>query len=120
MSSVVQADADEATYHLVRRCGLRLQGRRCDTEAYEKIRPCDHCSGWGHIRSKCTRTSGRYGLCAEEHETADHQCPVEGRKVKQGQWCNHTVAKCANRKRPHFAQANAYPKKKAARGDANG
>ena len=53
-SSVVLAVADEATYRLVRRGGLQLQGRRCDTEAYEEIRPdvrCDRCSGgWGHIR----------------------------------------------------------------------
>ena len=49
-SSVVLAVADEAIYRLVRRGGLRLQGRRCDTGAYEETRPdvrCDHCSGWG-------------------------------------------------------------------------
>ena len=30
------------------------------------------------------------------------------------------MAKCANCKGPHFAQANACPKKRAARGDAKG
>ena len=47
-SSAALAVADEATCRLVRRGGLRLQGRRCNTEAYEEIRPdvrCDRCSG---------------------------------------------------------------------------
>ena len=38
----------------------------------------------------------------------------------QGHRCQHTVAKCANCRGPHFGQANACPKKKAARGDAKG
>ena len=35
-SSVVFAVADESTYRSIRRGGLRLQGRRCDAEAYER------------------------------------------------------------------------------------
>ena len=122
-SSVVLAVAGEATYRLVRKGGLRLKGRRCDAEAYEEIWPdvrCDHCSSWGHISSKCTRTTARCGWSAEERATTGHQCPVEGCRVKEGHWCRHTVAKCANCKGPHFAQANACPKKKAARAEAKG
>ena len=44
---------------------------------------------------------------------------MEGCRAKKGHWCQHTVTKCANCKGPHFAQANACPKK-AARGDAKG
>ena len=93
-SSVVLAVADEATYPLVQRGGPRLQGRRCDAEAYEEIRPDfrgDHCSSWGHISSKCTRTTARCGWCAEEHATTDHRRPVEGCRVKKGHWCRHAM-----------------------------
>ena len=67
-SSVVFAVSDESTYRSIRRGGLRLQGRRCDTEAYEEVRPdvgCGRCSGWGHIESKCDRASARCGRCSE-------------------------------------------------------
>ena len=37
--SVVLAVSDEDTFHLVRKRGLRLQGRCHDTEAYEEVRP---------------------------------------------------------------------------------
>lgn len=73
-SSVVFAVKDEETYRLVRRGGLRLQGQRFGTEAYEE-RPdvrCDHCCEWGHIGPKCTRTTARCGWCAEGHATKDH------------------------------------------------
>ena len=58
--SVVFAVSDESTYRLTRRGGLRLQGRRCDTEDYEEVRSdvgCGSCCGWGHIESKCDRHS---------------------------------------------------------------
>ena len=45
---------------------------------------------------------------------------MEGCRAKKGHWCQHTVAKRANCRGPHFAQANACSKKKAARGDAKG
>lgn len=120
-SSVVLAVKDEETYRLVRRGVLQLQGHRYDTAAYEDIRTdvrYGHCSGWGHIGAQCLRTTARCGSCAEEHEMKDHRCPVDGCKVKKGQWCQHTVAKCANCKGPYFAQANACSKKKVARCEA--
>ena len=66
------------------------------------------------------RATARCGWCTKEHETKDHRCPVDRCKVKKGQWCQHTVAKWANCKGPHLAQANAFAKKKAARGEAKG
>lgn len=120
-SSVVFAVSDESTYRSIRRGGLRLQGRRCETEAYE-VRPdvgCGRCSGWGHIESKCDRASTRCGWCSEQHEMREHRCPVEGCGVGKGHWCRHTVARCANCKGSHFAQAKVCPKK-AARNGAKG
>ena len=56
----------------------------------------------------------------EQNETREHRCPVEGCGVGRGHWCRHTVAKCTNCKSPHFTQAKACPKKKAARSEAKG
>ena len=122
-SSVVLAVADEDTFRLVRKGGLRLQGRKYEVEAYEEVRrdvACGHCCEWGHIEPQCPRTAARCGWCAEGHTTKHHRCPVEGCRARKGHWCQHTVPKCANCRGPHFAQANACPKKKAARGDAKG
>ena len=81
---------------------------------------CGRCSGWGHIESACERASARCGWCSEQHTTREHRCPVEGCGATKGHWCKHTVARCANCKGPHFGQAKACPKKKAARGEAKG
>ena len=86
-SSVVLAVANEETYHLVCKGGLRLQGRRYEVETSEAIRPdveCGHCSVWGHIEPQSPRAAARCGWCAEEHETRDHRCPVEGCRVRRG------------------------------------
>lgn len=80
-SSVVLAVADEDTFRLVCRMGLRLQGRVYDTEAYEEVRPdvgCGRCCEWGHIEAQCPRTAARCGWCAEGHKTSEHSCPAEG------------------------------------------
>ena len=122
-SSVVFAVSDESVYRSIRRSGVCLQGRRYEVEVYEEVRPdvrCGHCSGWGHVESKCERTNARCGWCAGQHETRDHSCPVEGCVDKKGHWCKHTVAKCANCGGPHFGQALACPKRKAARIEARG
>ena len=46
-------------------------------------------------------------------------CPVKGCRAKKGHWCQHTVARCANCRGPHFAQANVCLKRMA-RGEAKG
>ena len=122
-SSVVLVVPDEEAYRLVKERGMRPQGRRYGTEAYDEIRPdveCGRCCGWGHIEAQCSRTAARCGWCAEEHETKAHRCPVEGCQAKKDHWCKHTVVKCGNFRGPHFAQANACPKRRAARSDAKG
>ena len=63
-SSVVLAVADEDTFRLVRKGGLRLQGRRYEVEAYEEVRldvVCGHCSEWGQIEPQCPRTAASCG-----------------------------------------------------------
>ena len=121
-SSVVLAFANEDTFRLIFRKGLRLQVGRYEVETYEEIRPdvrCGPCAGWGHIEPQCYRTTARCGWCAEEHKTREHWCPVEGCRVK-GHWCQHTVAKCSNYRGPHFAQSRAYAGKWVARSEAKG
>ena len=81
---------------------------------------CGHCCEWGHIEPQCPRTAAHCGWFAEGHTTEDHRCPVEGYQAGKGHWCQHTVPKCAKCRGPHFAQANACPKKKAVPGDAKG
>ena len=62
-SSVVLAVVDEDTFRLVRKGGLRLQGRRYEAETYEEVRPdikCSPCYEWGHIEPQCPRTAARW------------------------------------------------------------
>ena len=102
-SSVVLAFANKDTFRLVCKKGLRLQGRRYEVETYEEVRPdvgCGHCAGWGHIEPQCSRTTARCGWCAEQHKMREHRRLAEGCRAKQGHWCQHTVAKCANCRGP--------------------
>ena len=113
--------ANEDILRFVCKGGLQLQGRRYKVETYEEVRPdvgCGHCCEWGHIEPQCPRAAARCGWCAEGHKTKEHRYLVEGCRAKKGHWCQHTVAKCANCRGPHFAQANVCPKKSTARGDA--
>ena len=41
---MVLSVADEDTYRLVRKRGLRLQGRRYEVETYEEVRPDVECA----------------------------------------------------------------------------
>ena len=52
----------DSAYRSILRCGFQLQGRRCEAEAYEEVRPdvgFGHCNGWGLIELKCERASAR-------------------------------------------------------------
>lgn len=71
---------------------VRLQGCRYRADAYEEVRPdayFSRCCGWGHVGPRCTVAAPRCALCEESHLTADHRCPVEGRRVERARLCPH-------------------------------
>ena len=45
---------------------------------------------------------------------------MEGCRAKKGHWCQRTVAKCANCRGPHFAQARVCAETRAACNEAKG
>ena len=116
---MVLAVADEYTYRLVCKRELRLQGRCYEVEAYAEVRP----DVWPLLRvgpHRATVPPGRRAMRVVGGGTQDEEPPMPcgGFRVKKGHWCQHTVAKCANFRGPHFAQANVCPGKRTARSDA--
>ena len=59
-------------------------------------------------------------LCAEEHRTEHHKCPVEGCIATRGVACVHVIAKCPNCRGPHGARSSQCPRKKEAQEAARG
>ena len=97
-SSVVAAVLGEAPFGRLCKSGVRLPGGRHEVEVYEEARPdafCSRCSGWGHIAPHCEAAVPRCSICAGNHTTIDHRCPVEGRRAKKGRPCPHGTAECA-------------------------
>ena len=84
-SSVVVAVLGEATFGRLCKAGVRLLGRRYKVDPFEVAwRPdafCNRCCGWKHIAPHCSAAAPRCALCAKDHLTTDHRCPVEGCKV---------------------------------------
>jgi hypothetical protein len=122
-TSVTFAISGEASFAYFRRHGVHLLGERYKVELFEEARPdalCGRCSVWGHVEPHCTATAPRCSLCAGDHHTKDHKCPVTGCKAKKGYPCPHMVPKCCNCKGPHSAQANACKAKGEARQLARG
>ena len=100
--------------------GLRLQGRRYHTEAYEAGRLVWPLLQMGPHQGTVLKDHREMRWCAEEHETTAHRCPVEGFQARKSHWRRHIVANCGKCRGPHLAQANACQKKKAARSDTKG
>ena len=118
-SSVVAAVLGEATFGRLCKGGVRLLGRRYEVDAFEEAwRPdasCSRCSGGKHIAPHCLAAAPGCALCAKDHLTTDHRCPVEGCKVGKGHPCPHGVAKCANCGEAHGGRADACAAKREAR-----
>ena len=109
--------------HIIR-SGIRVLGRQYQVETFIEARPdtiCSACSGWGHGEHKCAFSSmPRCALCAEQHCTADHRCPVRDCRAGCGSVCTHLIACCPNFKGPHGARSVQCPKKKEAQEKAKG
>ena len=121
-SSVVAAVLGEAVFNRLCRSGARLFGRRYEVDAYEETRPdafCSRCCGWGHIAPHSS-PSCRCAVCAKDHATNDHRCPVDGCKAGKGRPCPHGTTKCANCGGPHGSRADACTAKRSARQLARG
>ena len=104
--------------------GLRIIGKIYQVEAYEEARPdamCGTCCGWGHVEAQCAPAKKpKCALCAEEHRTEHHKCPVEGCIATRGVACVHAIAKCPNCRGPHGARSSQCPRKKEAQEAARG
>ena len=79
VSSITFPVTGEATEGRLQKSGLRLLGHRHSVEAFEKEQSdvhCGRCARRGHIQGRCNRDA-RCALCAQEHHTDRHRCPVE-------------------------------------------
>jgi hypothetical protein len=92
--------------------GLSFGGRRHEVEKFwEKGEGgiCTHCCGRDHF-GKCTEVAKCF-VCAEEHEGAEHRCPMDG-CGKEAMVCEHQAAKCANCGGKHMATSMRCPEKR--------
>ena len=124
-SSVLAAVLGETTFdRLCKSGGARLLGHRYEVDAFKEAwRPdafCSRCSGWKHIAPHCLAAAPSCALCAKDHLTTDHRCPVEGCRVGKGHPCPHGAAKCANCGGSYGARADACAAKREARLSARG
>ena len=122
-SSVVAAVLGEVIFDRLCKSGALPFGRRYEVDAYEEARPdafCSHCCGWGHIAPHCEAATPSCAVCAKDHATSDHRCPVEGCRVEKGRPCPHGTTKCANCGGLHGSRAGACTAKRSARQLARG
>ena len=83
---------------------ITILGQSLQTEKYRSTPPttqCSNCQAFGHNASRC-RNQAACQLCAESHTTAQHNCSSCSTKGKP---CRHTLPKCYNCKKPHFANS---------------
>ena len=122
--SVVAAILSEEVFGRLCKSGVWLPGNRHEVDAFEEERPdalCLRCGKWGHISPHCDEAKKpKCAICAREHATRDHRCPVKGCRVGRSRMCPHTTAKCANCGGPHGARADAYAAKRIAQHTARG
>lgn len=90
---------------------IRVGNRTCNLSRYIQFGPqtqCLHCQGFGHPKEFCT-AGPICAVCAENHETAKHQCPQN--VCKGGYMCTHGNMKCTNCQAPHRASNRNCPER---------
>jgi hypothetical protein len=75
---------------------LVLANRKCRVTEYFSWTPtshCRNCQGYGHHTKLCREEKPTCAICAQQHNTKDHQCPIP--TCRAGKSCNHPPQKCA-------------------------
>jgi len=78
--------------------GMRIAGRKCNAATFiaeGTDSQCAKCCEWGHTEFRCSQNRVFCGLCAEDHTTDKHMCPVRECRAARGRICPHIVMRCA-------------------------
>jgi len=104
--------------------GMRIAGRKCNAASFipeGTDSQCAKCCEWGHTEFRCNRNRVFCGLCAEDHTTDEHSCPVKDCRQRQGRLCPHTTMRCAAcNEDGHPAKSFSCPARRAAKAAARG
>jgi hypothetical protein len=83
---------------------LILANRRCRITEYISWTPtshCRNCQGYGHHTKLCREEKPTCAICAQQHSTKDHLCPIP--TCRAGKSCTHPPLKCPACGAPHKA-----------------
>jgi hypothetical protein len=75
---------------------LVLSNRKCRVTEYFSWTPtshCRNCQGYGHHTKLCKEEKPTCAICAQQHNTKDHLCPIP--TCRAGKTCTHPPLKCA-------------------------
>jgi hypothetical protein len=83
---------------------LAIRNRLCQITEYFSWTPnshCRNCQGYGHHTKLCKAEKPTCAICAQQHSTKDHLCPIP--TCRAGKSCTHPPLKCAACAAPHKA-----------------
>jgi hypothetical protein len=83
---------------------LVLANRKCHITEYFSWTPtshCHNCQGYGHHTKLCKEEKPTCAICAQQHNTKDHLCPIP--TCRAGKTCTHPPLKCAACRASHKA-----------------
>jgi hypothetical protein len=89
---------------------LAICNHMCHINAYFSWNPashCNHCQGYGHHTKLCKADRPTCAVCAQQHATRDHLCPIS--TCRAGGACNHPPFKCATCSAAHKANDPLCP-----------
>jgi hypothetical protein len=75
---------------------LAIHNRICRVTEYFSWTPnshCRNCQGYGHHTKLCKAEKPTCAVCAQQHSTKDHLCPIP--TCRAGKSCTHPPLKCA-------------------------